>query len=193
MDARLCPTLCRFLAPLTLSTPARLLYPWDYSDKNTEMKWVAISFSRGSLPLRDPTQICSFCIGRWILLPLNHLGSPIYILWIYKYTHTLVFFHQRSSFLTTISEVGLTVFMLREGTTWGSERWSDPRSQSQQRWESNFQLSMFFFLFCKSLVLSTKINSFVLLFCLAFLSMKGCEIVISGGFEWVSLCESIPI
>ena len=78
-----------------------------------------------------------------------------YVYYVYTNTHT-GFFHQRSSFLTAIFEVGLTVFMLREGTTWGSERWSDPRSQSQQWWESKFQVSISFFLFCKSLVLSTK-------------------------------------
>ena len=69
-----------------------------------------------------------------------------YVYYVYTNTHT-GFFHQRSSFLTTIFEVGLTVFMLRGGTTWGSERWSDPRSQSQQWWESKFQLSIFFFPF----------------------------------------------
>ena len=38
------------------------------------LEWVAISSSRGSTPPRDQTHI-SF-IGRWILYPLSHLGSP---------------------------------------------------------------------------------------------------------------------
>ena len=38
------------------------------------LEWVAISSSRGSTPPRDQTNI-SF-IGRWILYPLSHLGSP---------------------------------------------------------------------------------------------------------------------
>ena len=37
------------------------------------LEWVAISSSRGSSRPRDQTHIS--CIGRWILLPLNHLGS----------------------------------------------------------------------------------------------------------------------
>ena len=37
-------------------------------------EWVALSFSRGSSWLRDWT--CMSYIGRWILLPLSHQGSP---------------------------------------------------------------------------------------------------------------------
>ena len=41
------------------------------------LEWVAISFSWGSSWPRDPTCVsCVSCIGRWILLPLGHLGSP---------------------------------------------------------------------------------------------------------------------
>ena len=36
---------------------------------------VAISSSRGSSQPRDWT--CNSCIGRWIFLPLSHLGSPL--------------------------------------------------------------------------------------------------------------------
>ena len=41
------------------------------------LEWVAISSSRVSSQPRDWTHVfCIFCIGRQILLPLNHLGSP---------------------------------------------------------------------------------------------------------------------
>ena len=41
------------------------------------LEWVAIVFSRRSSQPRDRTHVS--CIGRWVLLPLHHLGSPIYI------------------------------------------------------------------------------------------------------------------
>ena len=41
------------------------------------LKWVAICFFRGSSQPRDWTHVsCVSCIGRWILLPLIHLGIP---------------------------------------------------------------------------------------------------------------------
>ena len=39
------------------------------------LEWVAISSSRGIL-LTQEGQTCISCIGRWILLPLSHLGNP---------------------------------------------------------------------------------------------------------------------
>ena len=42
------------------------------------LEWVANSSSRGSSQPSDGTQVsCISCIGRWILLPLCHLGSPL--------------------------------------------------------------------------------------------------------------------
>ena len=41
------------------------------------LEWVAISSSKGSSQPRDQTGVS--CIGRQILLPLNHLGSPFKI------------------------------------------------------------------------------------------------------------------
>ena len=42
--------------------------------------WVAISSSKGSSQPRDRTHVsCVSCVGRWVLLPLHHLGSPVYI------------------------------------------------------------------------------------------------------------------
>ena len=68
--AQSCPTLCH---PMDCSLPgssthgilqARLL------------KWVAISYSRGSSQYRDRTQVsCDSCIDRWILYQLCHMGS----------------------------------------------------------------------------------------------------------------------
>ena len=41
------------------------------------LEWLAIFSSRGSSRPRDQTHIsCISCIGRWILYPLHHLGSP---------------------------------------------------------------------------------------------------------------------
>ena len=39
------------------------------------LEWVAISASRGSSQSRNQTQV--FCIGRWVLWPLSHQGSPV--------------------------------------------------------------------------------------------------------------------
>ena len=39
------------------------------------LDWVAISLSRESSQFRDQAYIS--CIGRWVLLPLSHQGSPI--------------------------------------------------------------------------------------------------------------------
>ena len=41
------------------------------------LEWVAIPFSRGTSQPRDQTHISYVsCIGRWILVPRSHLGSP---------------------------------------------------------------------------------------------------------------------
>ena len=40
------------------------------------LEWVAISSSRGSSQTRDQTHVS--CIGRWIFLPLSHLGCLYY-------------------------------------------------------------------------------------------------------------------
>ena len=52
----------RLLWPYELQ-PARLLCPWDSPGKRT-LEWVAISFSRGSSPPRDQTQV-SCIAGRF--------------------------------------------------------------------------------------------------------------------------------
>jgi len=63
-----------FATPWTEST--RLLRPWAYPSKNTG---VGCHFLRQeSFQPRDWT--CSSCIGRWILLPLSHLGSPVTVI-----------------------------------------------------------------------------------------------------------------
>ena len=53
--------------------PARLLCPWDFPGRNTGVGYHFIL--QGGLPnARDQTE--DFHIGRQILFPLNHLGSP---------------------------------------------------------------------------------------------------------------------
>ena len=42
------------------------------------LEWVTIFFSRGSSRPRDQTGVSyNTLLGRWILLPLNHMGSPL--------------------------------------------------------------------------------------------------------------------
>ena len=71
-----CPTLCN---------------PMDYSPPGSSVHgilqarilgWATMPFSRGSSQPRDRT--LGSCIGRWILDPLSHLGSPF--ICIYTYT-----------------------------------------------------------------------------------------------------------
>ena len=74
------------LCSVTQSCPA-LCDPMDYSPPGSSvhgisqarmLEWVAISSSRGSFRTRDWTCVsCVSCIGRWILLPVRHRGSPI--------------------------------------------------------------------------------------------------------------------
>ena len=60
-----------------------LLTPWTVARQGSSvhaivqartLQWVAIPFSRGSSQPRDRTPVS--CIGRWIIDPLSHLGSP---------------------------------------------------------------------------------------------------------------------
>ena len=66
--AQLCPTLCN---------------PMDFNSLGSSvhgvlqariLEWLAISYSRGSSLPSGWTHVS--CIGRWILLPLKHLGKP---------------------------------------------------------------------------------------------------------------------
>lgn len=151
MDARLCPTPAHLgssdpvYSHLSFSLSTGLSwqeYPGNENGAVSSWKILYTQWSNPNLQLLQ-WQVDSFYHS-------NHLGSPIYILWIYKYTHKLGFFHQRSSFLTTISEVGLTVFMLRgDNLRLREVKWSKI-TESQQRWESNFQLSVFFSFFTVS-------------------------------------------
>ena len=60
--AQLCTTLCD---PIDCSLPGSSVHGIF---QTRILKWVAISYSRGSLQSRDRTCIsCIFCIGRWIL------------------------------------------------------------------------------------------------------------------------------
>ena len=61
--------------------------PMDYSPPGSSvhgilqariLEWVASSYSRRSTWPRDETHFsCVSCLGRWILLPVRHRGSPI--------------------------------------------------------------------------------------------------------------------
>ena len=69
--AQSCPTLCD---PLDCS-PAGSFIHGIFQARILE--WVATSYSRGSFWPRDRTRVsCNSCLGRQILLPLNHVGSP---------------------------------------------------------------------------------------------------------------------
>ena len=60
-----------FVTPWTIALPSDSVHGVF---KARILEWVAISFSRGSSQPRDQTHVS--CMGRWILLPLKHLGSP---------------------------------------------------------------------------------------------------------------------
>ena len=74
-----------FVAALQLLSHVRLFAtPWTAARQPSSvlwilqarmLVWVAMPFSRGSSRPRDQTLVS--CIGRWILYPLTHLGSPI--------------------------------------------------------------------------------------------------------------------
>ena len=66
-----CPILCD---PMDYRSPGSSVHGIFQA---RTLKWVAISFSRGSSQLRDWTCVsCISCIDRWILYQLCHLGSP---------------------------------------------------------------------------------------------------------------------
>ena len=67
-----CPTFCD---PVGCSPPG-------FSDHGILqvkiLEWVTIPFSKGSSRPRDQTHVsCSSYIGRWVLYPLSHQGSPL--------------------------------------------------------------------------------------------------------------------
>ena len=63
-----CPILCD---PMDCSLPGSSVHGIFQA---RILKWVVTTFSRGSSPPRDWT--CVSFIGRWVLYPLNHQGSP---------------------------------------------------------------------------------------------------------------------
>ena len=66
-----CPILCN---PMDGSLPGSSVH--EILQART-LEWGAILFSRGSSWLRDWACISYIsCIGRWVLYPLSHLGSP---------------------------------------------------------------------------------------------------------------------
>ena len=68
-----CPTLCN---PMDCSCPHRLLCPWDFPGKNTE---VGCHFLLQGIFLAQGSKPCFFCLlhFRQILYPLSHQGSPL--------------------------------------------------------------------------------------------------------------------
>ena len=74
--------------------PTRLLCPWDFPGKNTE--WVAISFSRGSSPPRDPPFISCIAGGFFASEPL---GEPIHI-YVCMYSFSDLFYYVHLAFIS---------------------------------------------------------------------------------------------
>ena len=64
--AQSCLTLCN---PMHYSPPGSSVHGISQA---RILEWVAISFSGGSSRPKDQTRIS--CTGRWVLLPLSHLG-----------------------------------------------------------------------------------------------------------------------
>ena len=82
-NENICPHICCVFSRLVMSNSLR---PMDCRPPGSSLhgifqarilEWVAISFSKGSSQPRDQTYIS--CIGRQILLPLSHLGSPVHV------------------------------------------------------------------------------------------------------------------
>ena len=69
-SAQSCLTLCD---PMDCSPPGSSVH--EISQAKI-LEWVAFSFSRGSSQPRERTYVS--CIGRRILKPLSHQGSPSY-------------------------------------------------------------------------------------------------------------------
>ena len=71
VHAQSCPTPCD---PMDCSLPGSSVHGILQA---RILEWVATSYSRGSFWPRDRTRVsCNSCLGRQILLPLNHVGSP---------------------------------------------------------------------------------------------------------------------
>ena len=69
-----CSVVFNFCDPMDYNPPGSSIHG---TSQVRILEWVAISFSRGSAQPRDWTCVsCVSCIGRWILLPLSHMGSP---------------------------------------------------------------------------------------------------------------------
>ena len=66
-----CSVMFDSLQPMDYSLPGSTVHGIPQAKM---LEQVAISSSRGSFRPRD--RICISCLGRWILLPLNHLGNP---------------------------------------------------------------------------------------------------------------------
>ena len=70
----------------SLQSCTTLYNPMDYSLpcssvhgilQARRLEWIAVSFSRGSSPPKDQTDICYVsCIGRWLLYHWSHIGNP---------------------------------------------------------------------------------------------------------------------
>ena len=107
---------------------ASLLCPWDYPGKDTG--WVAISSSRGSSQPRDQTHVP--CIGRWILSPLSHLGSPIGTLEDWNFRHPRKASLSRWHHLKYLKE-------MRETTVWiyGARIFLTEETSIQSLWNTS--------------------------------------------------------
>lgn len=73
--------------PLTLSTPARASLSMGLSDKNTEMKWVAVSFLEDLSATQDQPKSAASAMAGGFFYHLNHLEAQ-YIYYEYTNTHT---------------------------------------------------------------------------------------------------------
>ena len=88
---QLCPTLCN---PIDYSPPGSSVHGILQA---RILEWVTMPSSRGSSQPRDRT--LGSCIGRQILDPLSHQGSPCICIYtctqphVYEHTHTCIWFY----------------------------------------------------------------------------------------------------
>ena len=120
---QLCPIHCD---PMDCSPPGSSVHGIS---QVRILEWLASSFSSRSSQSRNRTHIsCVSCIGRWILLPLYHLGSPLFTAGLSK---ILVgeSLHIDITLPTKVHLVKATVFPV---VMFGCESWTMRKSNSQR-------------------------------------------------------------
>ena len=103
------------------------------------VEWVAFTYTRGSSQSKDRNCVsCISCIGRWVFLPLCHLGSPFYCRTLWQFPvklgdapHLLL--------LTSVCSLHIAWFYINFQNT--SITYSGERNRSKLSWYFGFSWS----------------------------------------------------